>query len=462
MPELPEVETVKNILEPAIKNKTIDYIDVFYDRLIQSDLITFKNELKNRTILYLSRYGKYLFIHLDNDLVIITHLRMEGKFRTAKDYSSARIKHTSMIFYFKDGTALAFDDTRKFGLMYLSNENEYKEIPMIKKLGVEANKVQESDLALLYKKFDRKKPIKELLLDQTILCGIGNIYADEICYLSKISPFTLGRELCHQNIDDIVKNSKIVLEKAINLGGSTIHSFHPSEGVDGRFQEELMCYRKQGQICPNCGTRFHKDFLGGRGTTYCPNCQIDHSLEKAIGLTGPIGSGKSTLLKHFKENGFICYSCDELVRELYKEEIHKRNISKILGCPFDIENEILTKNARHIMISNPEKKVAVENYIYPVLEKVLVKIVKENDLVIIEAPTLFKAHIEYLFKKILVIEIDNTQQVKNLISRHDDVSSSKKLNHDFLYQKNNPKIRIVKATGEFDSFFKNADEALKD
>ena len=128
MPELPEVETVKNILEPAIKNKTIDYIDVFYDRLVQSDLITFKNELKNRTILYLSRYGKYLFIHLDNDLVIITHLRMEGKFRTAKDYSSARIKHTSMIFYFKDGTALAFDDTRKFGLMYLSNENEYKEI----------------------------------------------------------------------------------------------------------------------------------------------------------------------------------------------------------------------------------------------------------------------------------------------------------------------------------------------
>lgn len=460
MPELPEVETVKNILEPAIKGKTIDYIDVFYDRLIQSDLNEFKSKLKNKTFLGLSRYGKYLFFHLTNDLVIISHLRMEGKFRTANSRAEARIKHTSMIFYFKDGTALAFDDTRKFGLMYLSSKNEYKEIPMIKKLGVEANKVQKSDLATLYKKFNRKKPIKELLLDQTILCGIGNIYADEICYLSNISPFTLGKDLSQKNIDDIVKNAKIVLEKAIKLGGSTIHSFHPSEGVDGRFQEELMCYGKQGQTCPKCGTKFHKDFLGGRGTTYCPNCQIDHSLEKAIGLTGPIGSGKSTLLTHFKENGYICSSCDELVHELYKEEIHKRNISKILGCPFDIENEILTKNARRIMILTPSKKVDVENYIYPILEKELIKIVKENENVIIEAPTLFKAHIEYLFKKILVIEIDENQQVKNLVSRNDDVTSSKKLNHDFAYPKNDPKIRIVKATGEFDSFFKNADEAL--
>lgn len=462
MPELPEVETVKNILKPAVVNKTIDYIDVFYDRLVQSDLKEFKDKLKNQTILDITRYGKYLFIHITNDLVIITHLRMEGKFRTSNNKIDARIKHTSLIFYFKDGTCLSFDDTRKFGLMYLSTEENYKEVPMIKKLGVEANKVQLSDYESLYKKFNRKKAIKELLLDQTILCGIGNIYADEICYLSRISPFTLGNSLSRQNIDDIITNSKIVLEKAIKAGGSTIHSFHPSEGVDGRFQEELLCYGKQNQKCPICGTRFHKDFLGGRGTTYCPNCQLDHSLEKAIGLTGPIGSGKSTLLNHFKEEGYICYSCDALVHELYKDDLHKRNISKILGAQFDIENEILTKNARRIMIMTPSKKEAVENYIYPILEKGLIKIVKENDNVIIEAPTLFKAHIEYLFKKILVIEITDDQQVKNLISRQDDVTSSKKLNHDFDYPKNNPKVRVVKATGEFASFFKNADEAIND
>lgn len=462
MPELPEVETVKNILEPLVMQKTIDFIDVFYDRLVQSDLNDFKEKLKGQTFKNLTRYGKYLFFHLTNELVIISHLRMEGKFRYVKDKNDSRIKHTSLTFFFTDNSALSFDDTRKFGVMYLTNENELLNVPMIKKLGVEANKVKAEDMPLLYKKFSRKKAIKELLLDQTILCGIGNIYADEICYMSKISPFTSGNQLSEEKIDEIIKNAKIVLDKAIELGGSTIHSFHPSEGVDGRFQEVLECYGRSGQKCPNCGTLFHKEFLGGRGTTFCPNCQIDHSLEKAIGLTGPIGSGKSTLLNHFKEEGYIVYSCDELVHELYKDQLHKKNISRILGVPFDIENKEITKKARQIMILTPSKKEQVENYIYPVLEKVLVKIVKENDNVIIEAPTLFKAHIEYLFKKILVIEISENIQNKNLLCRKDDLNSSKKLNHDFMYPKNDPKIRIVKATGEFESFFKNGDEALKD
>ncbi len=462
MPELPEVETVKNILEPLVKGKTIDSIDVFYDRLVQSNLTEFKTSLIGKTIISISRYGKFLFIHLSDCKVIITHLRMEGKFRTSNNKEDARIKHTSMIFYFSDGTTLSFDDTRKFGLMYLTDESNLQNIPMIKKLGIEANKVKLTDLPILYKKLNRKKPIKELLLDQTILCGIGNIYADEICYATSINPFTLGCFLTNNDIDNIVANAKTILEKAIDAGGSTIHSFHPSEGVDGRFQEELLCYGRAGQICPKCGTRFHKEFLGGRGTTFCPNCQLDHSLEKAIGLTGPIGSGKSTLLNYFKENGYLTYSCDAIIHKLYNEENIKKNISRILRAPFDINNKEITKKARQIMIEDSEKKTQVENYIYPILEKELIKIVKENDNVIIEAPTLFKAHIEYLFKKILVIEISNDQQIKNLTTRKDDIASSKKLNHDFYYPKGNKKIKIVKATGDFDTFFKNAMDALKD
>lgn len=461
MPELPEVETVKNIIKPLIKEKTIDYIDIFYDRFIQSDIKEFKEKLINQTIIDVTRYGKFLFIHLTSDLVIITHLRMEGKFRYNINKTLSRIKHTSLIFYFKDGTSLSFDDTRKFGLMYLSDENNYKNVPMIKKLGVEANKVEASDIPLLYKKFNRKKPIKELLLDQTILCGIGNIYADEICYLSNINPFTPGNLLTTENIDDIIKNSKITLEKAIEAGGSTIHSFHPSEGVDGKFQEELLCYGRVNQTCPKCGTKFHKEFISGRGTTFCPNCQINPLLEKAIGITGPIGSGKSTLLNHFKEMGYIVYSCDELIHELYKEEIHKKNISKILSINFDIQNKEITKKARQIMIFDPSKKIAVENYIYPILEKKLVQIVKDNDCPVIEAPTLFKAHIEYLFKVILVIDISQSQQEKNLLSRKDDVASSKKFNHDFYYPKNLSKVKLITATGEFSSFFKNAEDAIK-
>ena len=460
MPELPEVETVKNILEPLIVNKTIDHVDVFYDRLVQSDLNEFKEKLKGKTFLSLSRYGKFLFFHLSDNLVIISHLRMEGKYRYTKE-DNPRIKATSALFHLTDGSYLAYDDTRKFGLMYLSDEDNYKKVSMIAKLGIEANKIKDSDLLLISKKLNKKKPIKDLLLDQTILCGIGNIYADEILYQCKLNPLTKGTDLTEQDIKNIQKYALITLDKAIKLGGSTIHSFHPSEGVDGRFQEELLAYGRVGQTCPNCGTIFHKIFVSGRGTTFCPNCQINHELEKAIGITGPIGSGKSTILNHLKEKGYNTYSCDDMVHELYRDPLHKSKISKILHHPFDIDNPALVKQTREIMIKDSNIKKQVENYIYPVLEEKLLQILDKNDKVAIEAPTLFKAHIEYLFKKILVIEISEEQQIKNLKNRNDNIKLSKSLNKDYSFI-NSDKIKIIKATGDFDSLFEQVDKALID
>lgn len=460
MPELPEVETVKNILLPLIKDKTIDYVDVFYDKLVLSDLTGFKEKLKNRTIKDLTRYGKYLFFIFDNDLVLISHLRMEGKYRYNENHSS-RIKHTSAIFYFKDNTTLAYDDTRKFGIMYLSTLSEYKNLPMIKKLGVEANKIREEDKIYLYKKFNKNKKIKELLLDQSILCGIGNIYADEILYASKISPFTKGKDLSKDDIDKIIENAPLILNKAIAFGGSTIHSYHPSEGVDGRFQGELLCYGKEGEICPICQTTFKKTFINGRGTTYCPNCQIDHNLEKAIGITGPIGSGKSQVLKYFKELGYFTVSADERVHELYKIPLIKNKISKILNTDFDIDDINKKLIARKIMINNLSKKKEVENYIYPLVEESLIKDIKEHELIAIEVPLLFKAHLEYLFKTIFVIELDKEKQIENLSIRKEiNNQEALKLNSDFSYDKTNPKIKILKNKSTLRDLFSQIDAFL--
>lgn len=459
MPELPEVETVKNIINPLIKGKTISNIEIYYNRLIQSDINDFKEKLINKTFLNVTRYGKFLFLHLSDNLVIISHLRMEGKFRFSKE-SNPRYKHTSLTFFFNDSTSLSFDDTRKFGLMYLSDEENYKKVKMIAKLGIEANQVEVSDFNYLATKLRKRKPIKELLLDQSIMCGIGNIYADEILYESKINPFTKGILLTDQNILDIIKNSKIILDKAIKLGGSTIHSFHPSEGVDGRFQEVLMCYGKAGKICPICGTTFHKSFIGGRGTTYCPNCQIDPELNKAIGITGPIGSGKSTILNYLKSKNFNTFSCDEMIHELYEDKTISNKISNILGVPFDINDASKKQKARDIMTKFPSVKNQVENYIYPILENELIKIVKENENVVIEAPTLFKAHIEYLFKTILVIEISNEQQVKNLLNRNENPAKAQHFNKDCSFESKNNNIKIIKATGNFNTLFKQVDDAL--
>ena len=460
MPELPEVETVINTIRPHIINKEIEKIEVYYDRLIQSNLDEFKTKLINQKFINVTRYGKFIFLHLTNDFVIITHLRMEGKFRFENSHN-LRKKHTSAGFFFKDGTSLAFDDTRKFGLMYLSDEANFKETKMIKKLGIEANKISENDYEFLIKKFKKNKCIKELLLDQSILAGIGNIYADEILFSTKINPFRKGNDISDEKYHEIFQASNQILNKAITLGGSTIHSFHPSEGVDGKFQETLLCYGKSGTPCPNCNTILHKDFIGGRGTTFCPNCQIDKSLEKGIAITGPIGSGKSTVLNYFKEKGFITYSCDEMVHKLYEKPEISRKISQILNAPFDINNKKTTRLARKIMIDNPEIKKKIESYIYPILEKEMVLIIKNNEKPVFEVPTLFKAHLEYLFKTIIVIEISKEQQIKNLENRNDDINSSINLNRDYEIKKYQDKIKIVKADGNFNNLYAQIDEIIK-
>ena len=314
----------------------------------------------------------------------------------------------------------------------------------------------------LLSKFNKSNlPIKELLLDQSILAGIGNIYADEILFSTKINPFRKGNDISDEKYHEIFQASNQILNKAITLGGSTIHSFHPSEGVDGKFQETLLCYGKSGTPCPNCNTTLHKDFIGGRGTTFCPNCQIDKSLEKGIAITGPIGSGKSTVLNYFKEKGFITYSCDEMVHKLYEKPEISRKISQILNAPFDINNKKTTKLARKIMIDNPEIKKKIESYIYPILEKEMVLIIKNNEKPVFEVPTLFKAHLEYLFKTIIVIEISKEQQIKNLENRNDDINSSINLNKDYEIKKYQDKIKIVKADGNFNNLYAQIDEIIK-
>lgn len=461
MPELPEVETVRNILLPLVKNKTIDHVDVYYDKLVLSNLDEFKNKLINQTILDLKRYGKYLFFVLTNNLILISHLRMEGKYRYVENTLN-RNKHTSAIFYFKDNTSLAYDDTRKFGIMYLTTKDYVKDLPMIKKLGIEANKINDENKIDLYAKFNKNKKIKELLLDQSIICGIGNIYADEILFASKIHPLTKGRDLSKNELDEIFKNTPIIINKAIQAGGSTIHSFHPSEGVDGRFQTQLLCYGNENKECPNCKTKFHKIFIGGRGTTFCPNCQIDKTLEKAIGITGPIGSGKSTILSYLASKNYFTINCDQRIHELYRIPAIKNKISKILKTDFDIDNQAKKELARKLMANNISLKKQVEDYIYPILEESLINEIKNHDLIAIEAPLLFKAHIEYLFKKIIVVKVSKEKQLNNLDTRNEtNKKLALKLNQDYSYDLKSSKIYLVENNGSLEDLYKKIDLILE-
>lgn len=270
MPELPEVETVKEALKRKILNRKIVDVNVLYNNIIEYPKVTsFKEEILNETINNIKRRGKWLVFVLDN-YYLLSHLRMEGKYNIrGKDEEIT--KHEHVIFYLDDNTSLRYNDTRKFGRMYLIKKEDFLTCKPIKDLGLEpfSNELTKEYLKEKYKKLN--KPIKTVILDQSIIVGIGNIYADEILFLSRINPLTLASELDDNDLDNIIKYTKEVLSSAIKSGGTTIRSYTSEEGVHGRFQQNLLVHTKE--ICPVCNNKIEKIKVGSRGTYYCSNCQ---------------------------------------------------------------------------------------------------------------------------------------------------------------------------------------------
>ncbi|MDD3308074.1 MAG: DNA-formamidopyrimidine glycosylase, partial [Acetobacterium sp.] len=189
MPELPEVETVRRTLKNFIIGKEITEIRVHYDKIVVGDTNNFVASLTGQTIQDIDRVGKYLIFILDRD-AFISHLRMEGKYHIV-DASKPLNKHEHLSFIFSDGTALRYQDTRKFGRLELVNKESYRHDLPLCKLGPEP---WDADPKAIYAKIHKSSlPIKTLLLDQTIMTGIGNIYANEICFAMKMDPTTPGK-----------------------------------------------------------------------------------------------------------------------------------------------------------------------------------------------------------------------------------------------------------------------------
>ena len=270
MPELPEVETVKNGLIKKVKGRKILKCKVLWDGIIAyPDREKFIDEIANQTINDIARRGKFLMFILD-DYYLISHLRMEGKY-FIKEPTDELSKHDHVIFTLDNNRELRYNDTRKFGKMHLVKKDELYKTP-IAKLGKEPWD-EELTIKYLKDKLNRKLAIKTLLLDQSIITGIGNIYADEILFLSKINPKKNGCDLTNKNLADIIENTRNVLSKAIELGGTTIHTYTAVDGITGRFQQELLVHGKKDTLCPNCQTKIAKIVVNTRGTYYCPKCQ---------------------------------------------------------------------------------------------------------------------------------------------------------------------------------------------
>ena len=442
MPELPEVETVKNVLLPIVKGRKILSIDILRKSTIHGDIDGFINTLTNQTFLDISRIGKFLIFHLTNDLVIISHLRMEGKYYEVLE-NEPNTKYSRVVFHFDNGHKLCYDDSRCFGMMKLSNEIDYKSVKDIAQLGPEPFDVKDVNY-LLNRTKKSTLPIKSTLLDQTLMTGLGNIYADEVLYASNIHPLTPANKITKKQWELIVKNAKEILNNAIIAGGSTIKSYHPGKDIDGNFQTALKAYGKKGEPCEKCSSimRFMK--VNGRGTTYCPKCQKQVTEKLKVAIYGRVASGKSTVLSTFQENGYFTISSDDIVANLYETP----KMAKIIGEAFDLPftNKVDKAVLRDYINSHPKDRKKLEKLVHPQVKNEILRIFKttNNRMIVVEVPLLFESKMDNLFDVIIAVDISSKKQKELLYQRNPNTAEALlKINAEHQFDKNKIKADYV-------------------
>ncbi|WP_270179549.1 DNA-formamidopyrimidine glycosylase [Alkalihalobacillus sp. CinArs1] len=273
MPELPEVETVKQTLQDLIVGKKIKDVVIKWPKIIKApdDIEEFKMKVIGQTFTGVQRRGKFLKLILSDD-VIVSHLRMEGKYRVSRSDEEFD-HHTHVFFTFEDGTELRYHDVRKFGTMHLFPLNTEEDVLPLSQLGLEPFSEQFTPEVLRSGFKKTRRHVKTVLLDQTIVVGLGNIYVDEALFKAGIHPERVASSLTFEELVKLHGEIVSTLKDAVEKGGSTIRSYVNSQGKVGTYQESLFVYGRVGLSCKKCDGLLEKKVVGGRGTTYCPRCQ---------------------------------------------------------------------------------------------------------------------------------------------------------------------------------------------
>ena len=296
MPELPEVETIRRQLQSRLAGKTIKSVEVLYPKVVHGMSTTnFIRALKGKHIKEVSRQGKLILIRLDGTETLVVHLKMTGRLllhnppqpsltlrEGVKKFPPLKVrggaggvtKSTEIVFTFTNGTALHYDDLRRFGYMKVLPTNAEAKLVQKDQLGIDF-----FDRALTANKFAELissrggSQIKPLLLDQSLIAGIGNIYAQEACFISKIHPLRKAGDLSDKELTELYWALNKIMKKAIKLGGSSADDYVDAFGKQGKFVPHLKVYGREDKPCMRCKTKLVKKNIGGRGTVFCLKCQ---------------------------------------------------------------------------------------------------------------------------------------------------------------------------------------------
>ncbi|WP_407892957.1 DNA-formamidopyrimidine glycosylase [Lacticaseibacillus sp. N501-2] len=273
MPELPEVENVRRALSELIVGKTVCGVHTNWEKILIGGSARFAEALTGATVTAVDRRGKYLLLRFDHHLTLVSHLRMEGKYQLAQTANEPPARFLHVWFDFTDGSQLRYLDMRKFGRMQLCDTGSEMQVAGLKTIGPEPTAADFDAEAFFHTLQKHKKPIKSVILDQSVVAGVGNIYADETLWRAKINPMQPACTLKRREADALHDQIIAVLAASIKLGGTTVHTFISADGQTGGFQNQLRVYGKQGTPCVRCGTLIVKTKVGQRGTHYCPGCQ---------------------------------------------------------------------------------------------------------------------------------------------------------------------------------------------
>lgn len=274
MPELPEVEVVRRTLEPLLVNRKIIDVRIFLNKIIKEpEILKFKAKIINQTFREVRRKAKLLIFTLDED-VLLSHLRMEGKYYYQRPDEPIDWTHVLIVFDLDNGYQLCYHDTRRFGTFHLQAKTNYQNLKPYTNIGPEPWDALVTINYLKNKWHNKRQKVKTALLDQGTISGLGNIYVDEVLYAAKIHPETIVSQLTDQELAAIIQNAINILQRSVQLGGTTIATYTSSLGVEGSFQKHLQIHTRVNQACFTCANRIKKIKVNNRGTYFCDVCQI--------------------------------------------------------------------------------------------------------------------------------------------------------------------------------------------
>jgi formamidopyrimidine-DNA glycosylase len=274
VPELPEVETIRSSLAPALTGRRLEHVEILDPRLTRPEppeLVA--AALEGERVADVRRRGKYLVVVFESGRHLLVHLRMTGNVLHPAPEGRGDDPHVRAVVRLDDGSDVLYRDIRRFGTWDLLEPGELEEYFSARRLGAEPLSRGFTTAGLARALAGRKAPVKAALLDQRAVAGVGNIYADEALWYAQINPLAPAGDLDAEQIAALRNGIRTALRRGVRRQGATLRDYRGADGRRGRMQEEFRVYGRQGEPCERCGTPIAKTRVAGRGTWYCPSCQ---------------------------------------------------------------------------------------------------------------------------------------------------------------------------------------------